>query len=50
MLKAKEAGNLKVNFEFNNLNEDSNDLDNYAADGTPCLYMSGETERLGILN
>ena len=50
MIKAKEAANLRVNFEFNNANEDFTDLNNYAQDGTPCIYISGETERLGIVN
>jgi hypothetical protein len=30
MIKAKEAANLRVNFEFNNANEDYSDLNNYA--------------------
>jgi len=30
MIKAKEAANLRVNFEFNNVNEDFTDLNNYA--------------------
>jgi len=30
MLKAKDAANLRVNFEFNNANEDFTDLNNYA--------------------
>ena len=30
MIKAKEAANLRVNFEFNNVNEDYSDLNNYA--------------------
>ena len=30
MVKAKEAANLRVNFEFNNVNEDFSDLNNYA--------------------
>ena len=30
MFKAKEAANLRVNFEFNNVNEDYSDLNNYA--------------------
>lgn len=30
MVKAKEAANLRVNFEFNNVNEDYSDLNNYA--------------------
>lgn len=30
MLKAKEAANLRVNFEFNNANDDYTDLSNYA--------------------
>ena len=50
MLKAKEVANLRANFEFNNVNEDYTDLNNYAQDGTPCIYISGELERLGIVN
>jgi len=52
MIKAKEAANLRVNFEFNSAaaaNQDS-DVNSYAQDGTPCIYISGEQERLGIIN
>jgi len=51
MVKAKEAANLRVNFEFNSgaANQDS-DVNSYAQDGTPCIYISGEQERLGIIN
>ncbi len=44
MVKAKEAANLRVNFEFNGGgagNQDS-DVNSYAQDGTPCIYISGE--------
>ena len=50
MVKAREAANMRVNFEFNGMNEDFTDLNNYASDGTPCIYISGEQERLGIIN
>jgi len=50
MLKAKDAANIRVNFEFNGGNEDFSDLNNYAQDGIPCIYISGESERLGIIN
>ena len=30
MVKAKEAANMRVNFEFNNMNEDYSDVNNYA--------------------
>ena len=50
MLKAREAANLRVNFEFNNANEDFSDVNNYAQDGTPCIYISGEQDHLGIIN
>ena len=42
MIKAKEAANMRVNFEFNHANEDYSDLNNYSQDGTPCVYISGE--------
>ena len=50
MQKAKEAANVRSNFEFNNGGDDFMDISNYATDGTPCIYISGETERLGIVN
>jgi len=50
MSRAKEAANMRVNLDFNNFNEDFSDIMNYAPDGTPCVYISGETERLGTIN
>lgn len=49
MIKAKESANLRVNYEFNNVNEDFADLSSFAQDGTPCIYISGEQEKLGII-
>jgi hypothetical protein len=52
MVKAKESANLRTNFEFNggaSGNQDS-DVNTYAQDGTPCIYISGEQEHLGIIN
>lgn len=31
------------------MNEDTTDMSSFAADGTPCVYISGENERLGIM-
>jgi hypothetical protein len=42
MLKAKESANMRVNYEFNNLNEDFADVSSFVQDGTPCVYISGE--------
>ena len=50
LMKAKEAANMRVNFDFNNGNENMGDLNAYASDGTPCVYLCGEQERLGIVN
>ena len=50
MMKAKEATNLRVNFELHNGNEDFSDMNNVASDGTPCIYVAGESEKLGIIN
>lgn len=52
MVKAKEAANLRTNFEFNGGGgggQDS-DVNSYAQDGTPCIYISGEQEHLGVIN
>ena len=49
MTKAKEAAVHRANFDFNNMNEDTTDMSSFAADGTPCVYISGENERLGIM-
>lgn len=52
MIKAKEAANMRANFEFGNgaSGSQENDVNTYASDGTPCVYISGETDRLGIVN
>jgi hypothetical protein len=42
LLRAKDAAMVKANFEINNFQEDVNDVNNYAQDGTPCIYISGE--------
>jgi hypothetical protein len=40
--KAKEAAVARVNFDFNNMHEDSSDMSSFAPDGSPCVYISGE--------
>ena len=49
MQKAKESANMRLNFEYNNVGEDFSDVNSYAQDGTPCIYISGETETLGFI-
>lgn len=51
MMKAKEATNMRANFEMNGgvQGNSENDVNTYAQDGTPCIYISGETDRLGII-
>lgn len=48
-MKAKEAAISRVNFDFNNIHEDASDMSSFAADGSPCVYISGEQDRLGII-
>ena len=50
MQKAKEASAMRGNMEYNNMNEDFSDVNSYASDGTPCIYMSGEPENLGVIS
>lgn len=47
--KAKEAAVLRVNFDLNNMHEDSSDMSTFAPDGSPCVYISGEQDRLGVI-
>jgi hypothetical protein len=47
--KAKETAVHRANFDFNNIHEDTTDMSSYAADGTPCVYISGENDKLGIM-
>ena len=48
--KAKEAAVSRVvNFDFNNMHEDSSDMSTFAPDGSPCVYISGEQDRLGVI-
>ena len=49
LVKAKEAAIQRINFDFNNLHEDASDMSTYAADGSPCVYISGEQDRLGVI-
>jgi len=49
MLRAKDAAALRGNVEYNNMNEDFSDVNSYASDGTPCVYMSGEQESIGTI-
>ena len=41
MLKAKEAANMRGNFELGGIKQET-DINAYASDGTPCIYLSGE--------
>ncbi len=49
LAKAKETAVHRANFDFNNINEEGTDMASFAPDGTPCVYVSGETEKLGIM-
>lgn len=51
MAKAKEAANMRTNFDFagGGLKQEG-DINQYAQDGTPCVYISGENDRLGLIN
>jgi hypothetical protein len=49
LLKAKEAAGYRANFDIKNLQEDASDMSSYASDGTPCIFMSGENDRFGII-
>lgn len=50
MIKAKEAANMRTNFDFSGAGKQDSDVNSYAQDGTPCIYISGEQDRLGIIN
>lgn len=54
-MKAKELGGggfrigFAAHFDVNNIQEDAQEMSTYSSDGTPCVYISGESERLGII-
>ena len=50
MIKAKEAANMRINLDFTGGGKQDSDVNSYAQDGTPCVYISGEQDRLGIIN
>jgi hypothetical protein len=50
MIKAKEAANSRANFEVGAGMKQDSDVNSYSQDGTPCVYISGEQDRLGIVN
>lgn len=49
LMKAKEAAVVRANYDYNNLDEESSDMSSYSNDGTPCVYVSGEQDRLGMM-
>lgn len=49
LTKAKDTALFRANFDYNNLKEETSDMSSYAHDGTPCVYVSGESDRLGYI-
>ena len=49
LLRAKESQNTKQGFEGNNMNEDMNDINLVSTNGTPCIYVSGESDKTGMI-
>jgi hypothetical protein len=49
LMKAKEAAVVRANYDYNNFDEESSDMSSFSHDGTPCVYVSGEQDKLGIM-
>lgn len=49
LMRAKDAALVKANIDCTNLHDDMTDINNYAPDGTPCLYISGDSEKIGTV-
>jgi len=48
--RAKDATNIKQNFyDGNNGNEDFADIIQMSSNGTPCIYVSGDNDKIGMV-
>jgi len=48
--RAKDAANIKQNyFDANNLHDDMNDISSMSTNGTPCIYVTGEADKIGLI-
>jgi hypothetical protein len=48
--RAKDASNIKQNyFDAGNLHDDMNDISSMSTNGTPCIYVAGEPDKIGLL-
>ena len=48
--RAKDAANIKQNyFDANNMHDDMNDMSAMSSNGTPCIYVTGETDKIGVI-
>jgi hypothetical protein len=50
MARAKDASNVKMNlFDGNNIGEDLGDINALSTNGTPCIYVTGEGDKIGLI-
>ena len=48
--RAKDAANIKQNyFDAGNLHDDMNDISAMSTNGTPCIYVTGEADKIGMI-
>jgi len=48
--RAKDAANIKQNyFDAGNMHDDMNDMSAMSSNGTPCIYVTGETDKIGLI-
>ena len=51
MARAKDATNVKNNYYDGGMNvlDDVNDIQAMSSDGTPCIYVSGDLDKIGMI-
>ena len=49
LAKARDQTNLRMDFDGGNAMGDMSNIDKFSSDGTPCVFISGEQENLGII-
>lgn len=50
MARARDLGNVKQNnhiFIVDGLNGEENEIASFSTDGTPCIYVTGDLEKIG---
>ena len=50
LTRAKDAANIKQNyFDAGSMHDDMNDISAMSTNGTPCIYVTGDVDKIGMI-